>query len=1016
MPTTPFHPKALVRLLALASLAYACTAGAAQGLEGPADEVGMPGAALTFGGDPAPSAPDALAPMPQAGAEPAAALEPEAGVQLAAATSGGAKPDEGADPLVDTGKACLPEPNPRRPGRLLRWLGLLWTALLVLADPQPMVCQPFPLPLGPPPAPLPPVLPLLPAPQAPLLGASPAFPGPAPQGMPPFQPMGPAGATAALNDALARTRRLPLPIASATQLLANLTGARMPTAAPPSPSNASAGTPDTQGVTDQEAATLALVQAGSFVQDKVLEPGSKGGEHNRSSAQIMAQIASVQDQLDAALALRPNSLPTTEDAQAEAIWSALASFSGIASAALASPTALSDAILAAGTASEIDETITNFMNLYLITDLRLPGIELNVERFANFSTSDGKSPEDSGIGPPSIRVDWPGCFNCTPSCNFVQNSYQYATAVLGTEAAAINLSAYIYFFMKGVELAALDTAILAQAAAQAPSKSAAPSTGGPRPARRLLQAMAMEAAHPSEGTGSGPEAAAPPPLRQFPAPLNRYPSRSHPNLPPLDTLPVQDVMAGLGITGTTPYDPGCTACCFLEVNKPLLAAARLSVVTAWLNAIGAGLFGLRVDLAVQAFLETLDPTQRPAALGGLQANATRNFNDFLEGANPPPPGSGDPEAPSDGTVLQTTLAQIARAVGSTGAPPSPERLSGILGTAMENRRASRQGTNTNLTDVGWYGLQAMTRMATRMPSADEVQLVTGSLNLAEQWLGNAGYLLRLLSNAVALEANQIAQARAAKVLVDYAHNRTTGSVYPEAGNQLCASRKCLRECNRLNYQIQDGAVQIRLVSAQLGGVAYILAITANFINLGIDANQIINAILAQPAPAPPANMTANPWYGVPFGMRFYTQSSAKAPAPMTAASFGALLEPMDASLADAMNMTHVIALPQAFLSANTSNGLPVETYGLPGVIGLVKQYVRAANITNNCLPCCNLENSVAILDADVATLLSSQFVLSGYVLTDVAAGIRIGLQAVTDLSLLPTLVQAINATLSRQGF
>lgn len=474
-------------------------------------------------------------------------------------------------------------------------------------------------------------------------------------------------------------------------------------------------------------------------------------------------------------------------------------------------------------------------------------------------------------------------------------------------------------------------------------------------------------------------------------------------------------MNSLGFTGTPPYDPGCTPCCYLDVNKPLLVAARMSVVTAWLNAIGAGLFGLRVDLAIQAYLETLDPTQSPAALAGLQANATQYFNAFLEGANPASPGSGEPEAPSDLNVLQATLAQITRAVGSSGAPPSPEGLSGILGTAMQNRQASRQGTNTNLTDMGWFGLQVTANLATRMPSAINVARVTGSLNLAEQWVGDAGYLLRLLSNAVGIEANQIATARTAKVLTDYAHNRTTRSVYPDAGNPLCASRKCVGECNQLNYQIQYGAVKIRLVAAQLGGVAYILAVTANLINLGIDANQIINAILAQADPAPPANTTANPFYGVPFGMRFYAQSSPKASAPLTAASFGELTGPLDASLASAMNLTQVIALPQAFLSANTFNGLPIETYGLPEVIGLVKQYVRASNITNNCLPCCNIENSVEILDADVASLLSSQFVMSGYVLTDVAAGIRLGIQAITDLNLLPTLVQAINATLARQG-
>ena len=215
----------------------------------------------------------------------------------------------------------------------------------------------------------------------------------------------------------------------------------------------------------------------------------------------------------------------------------------------------------------------------------------------------------------------------------------------------------------------------------------------------------------------------------------------------------------------------------------------------------------------------------------------------------------------------------------------------------------------------------------------------------------------------------------------------------------------------MNDQIQYGAAETRLVAAQLGGVAYILAVTANFMNLGVDANQMVNAILVQLNSVPHANLTADSLHGVSFKMRFHAQSSPEASFPRSAGIFEGLLAPMDASLASAMNLTQVIALPQAFLFANTFNGLPIETSSLPGVIELVKQYVRASNLTNNCLDCCNLENSVEILDTDAATALSSQFLLGGYVLTEVAAGIRIGLQGITDISLLSTLVEASNATL-----
>jgi hypothetical protein len=909
-----------------------------------------------------------------------------------------------------------------------RWLLFLWTALLLLSDPQAAVGQPAPLPVGPQPGLSPPTPPWPSAPLAPTLVAPPAFLWPPPQGGQPANPWDQAGATAALNDALAQILHAPLPIANATQLLANLTGARVATTTPSIPSappNQTAVTAnDPTPLTDLEAATTALFQTATFVQGNVLVPGSNGGPGLGTSAQVLAQFSSLQGQLNAALALRSSSLPNTSDAGSNALWDGLAAFAGIASAALASPTDLNNAALAAATASEIDETITNIINLYNIANIRIPAIEVNLQRFAKFSTRDGSSPETSGIGPPSIRYERHECFNCTMSCNFEQNVYQYATAVNGVDGSTINLLAYIYFFIKGVELAALETAMLANATVMsAPSSngSAVHShyswTGGSPPGRRLLQANSMEPGNSAEGVASGPDATSspPPPTLQFPAPLNRYASLQPPGLPallPLDTVSVQEVLNQLGITGHTPYDPGCTQCCYLDVNKPMLAASRIAVVTAWLNAIGAGLFGLRVDLAIQAYLETLDPSQRTVALGGIRSNITQLFNEFFQGATPPPPGSSDPGAASDLNVLQAAMAQIAKTVGSSGAPPSPEQLSGILAAAMQTRLSAMPGTNTNLTDIGWYGLQALTNMAARMPSAVTVKLVTGSLGLAQQWIADSGYLLRLLSNAVGIEANQIAAARTAKILLDSANNQTASSVYPEPGNDLCASRECVRECNRLNFQIQYGAAKIRLVSAQIGGVAYILAITANFINLGIDANQIINAIIEQLNAASPANLTTSHLHGVPFGVRFQVQSTAAAAPAITADSFEGLIEPMDASLASAMNLTQVIALPQAFLSADTFNGLPIETYGLPGVIELVEQYLRASNITDSCLPCCNIENSVEILDTDVASLLSSQFVFSGYVLTDVAAGIRIGIQGITDISLLPTLLQAINATLA----
>ena len=995
MPAGPFHAKALVRQLALATLALACSEGFARAMGDPAAEVVLQ--------DASPSSMDGqvndLAQVP---------------VELTPATSSDSEPDEGATPGMESEQAALPEQKQRRPGTFVRWVLFLWTTLLLLSDPQLAVCQPLPLPAGPPPGPIPPALPLLLAPQSLTLVAPPTFQWLPAQVLQPFNAKDQAKATAALNAALVQMLQVPLPISNATQLLANLTGARVATTAPYSlPLDAPNNANGTVAPTDLEAATTALFQTARYIQNNVLDPGTGGGPGNSSSAQILTQLSSIQDQLNNALALRSNSQPNTSDALSNGLWNALASFSSIASAALSTPTDLNNAALVAGTASEIDETITNFINLYLITELRLPAIELNLERFANFSRRSEKNPENSGIGPPSIEFERAECLNCTKSCNFEQNSYQYATAVYGEEGTTINLLAYAYFFIKGVQLAALDAAILANVTASSSlnstNQSNCSATGGPGPARRLLQANSMELGNSTVGTDANATLPSGPGPR-FPAPLDRYTSLQPQNLPPLlplDTVSVPDVMNRLGINGYTPYDPGCTQCCFLDVNKPILAAARIAVITAWLNAIGAGLFGLRVDLATQAFLETLDPVQGPAVLAGIRSNATQYFNEFFEGATPPSPGSGDPGALPDLAVLQATMAQVTKAVGSSGAPPAPALLSGILGTAMQNRQASRQGTNTNLTDTAWYGLQILANMAAQMPSAVTVKVVTGSLNLAQQWIADTGYLLRLLSNAVGIEANQIATARASKVLLDYANNQTTNSVYQDPDNPLCGSKKCVRECNHLNFQIQYGSVDIRLVAAQIGGVAYTLAITANFMNLGMDANQIINAIIAQLNTAPPAKMAANHLSGMPFGMRFYAKS---APA-VSADSFAGLIQPMDASLASAMSLTQVIALPQAFLSADTFNGLSIEDYGLPGVIELVKQSVRASNITDNCLPCCDIENSVEILDTDAATLLSSQFVMSGYVLTDVAAGIRIGIQAITDISLLPTLVRAINATL-----
>ena len=979
MPAVPFHSKALIRVLALASLALACSEGHGRGVGGPANQVVLQETSPTFMDiqtiNQAQPAPGGFATMPQPGADPMAVA-----------------------------------PQQYRPGRLVNWLLFLWTALLLFSDPLPVVCQPFPLPLGPPTTPIPPAMPLLLAPPAPSLVAPSAFQWPPAQAIHPFQ------AKAALNDALVRIQRVPLPITNATQLLANLTGAQVVTTAPHSiPSDSANNAPvnptGTATPTDLEAATTALAQAAIYIQTQVLDPGAKDVHGNSSSTQILAQFAAIQDQLNNALALRSSSLPNTSDALSNGLWNALASFSGIAATALATPTDLNNAALAAGTASEIDEMITNALNLNLITDLRLPATELNLERFANFSTTEGISPEKSGVGPPSIQLERPECLNCATSCNFEQTSYQYAAAIYGEEAATINLLAYAYFFTKGVQLAALDVAILANMTE--PSWS-----GGSPPARRLLQENPVEPADSPEGLGSGPErpsTSPPSPNLPFPAPLNRYTSLQRQDLPPLlplDTVSVQDVMNQLGIIEYTPYTPGCSQCCFLDVNKPLLAAARIGVLTAWLNSVGAGLFGLRVDLAIQAYLETLAPSQRPAAQAGIRANATQYFNEFFEGATPPSPGSGDPDASSDLNSLQASMAQITKAVGSSGAPPTPEVLSGILGPVMRNRQSSKPGTNTNLTDTAWYGLQLQTNLARQMPSAVTARLATGSLNLAQQWIADTGYLLRLLSNAVGIEANQIATARTAKVLIDDANNKTTSSVYQDSDNPLCASKKCESECNHLNFKIQYGAAKTRLVAAQIGGVAYVLALTANFINIGIDSNQIINAIVAQLNPAPPTNMTTTYLNGLSFGMRFYAEANPKPSPAMTADSFKGLSESMDASLASAMNLTQVIALPQAFLSANTFNGISEEDYDLPGVIELVKQYLHARNITGNCLPCCNLENSVEILDTDAATLLSSQFVMTGYVLTDVAAGIRIGVQALTDISLLPTLVQAINATLS----
>ena len=1012
MPPAPFHPKTLVRSLALAALGLVCSQGAAQGRERPAEGLVQqdtsPAFTLGHPHDQEPPAPDERATMPPDAderatmppapgeratmppapderatmppdAEPRGVDGPEAEGQLLAAPSWEAGPHDGAGQSFDPEKAVLPEPKKHRPGRLLRGVRLLWTALLLFADPQAGGCQPFPLPVGPPPGPLPPAFP-------PTLTAPAAFQWLPPQELQPLMAKDQAGATAALKDALAQSLRLPLPVAEVTQVLANLTGATVATTFPPSrssepPDPAPMTTPDPATPTDLEAATTALADAARFVQDEVIAPGTLAAPGTRSRVQTLAQITSMKDRIDHALAQRANGLASTDDATSNAVWNALASFATLASGALASPTALNNAALIAGTASEIDETITNFINLHLVTDFRLPAIELNLERFAQFSTLEGTSPEHSGIGPPSIQAERPECLNCTRSCNFLQNSYQYATALYGEEAATINLLAYAYFFTKGVELATLDSAILANSTEQLTAKAARAAPSRKRSA--------------------------------FPAPLQHYTSLQSQDLPPLlplDTVSVQDVMSQLGMTGPTPYDPGCTPCCFLEVNKPLLAAARISVLTAWLNAIGAGLFGLRVDLAVQAYLETLDPAQQPAALAGIQANATQYGHDFFDGATPPPPGSSQPEAASDLMALQAALAQTTLAVGSDGAPPSPQRLPAILGAAMQNRQNSRLGTNTNLTDTGWYGLQVLTNLATRMPATVSAKVVAGSVNLAQQWVANTGYLLRLLSNAVGIEANLLATTRTARILLDSANNRTQSSVDQEPGHESCASRKCVKQCNHLNFQIQYGAAKTRFVAAQIGGVAYILAVTANLMNLGVDANQIILALIAQPTALPPANRTASRRQGVAFESTFQAPPSA-APAP-SAEAFAGLIAPMDASLASAMNLTQVIALPGAFLSANTYNGLPMEIEGLPGVIEWVQQYVRAGNESNNCLPCCDIENSVEILAIDAATLLSSQFVMSGYVLTDVAAGLRIGLQATLDLSLLPTLVQATRTSLS----
>jgi len=266
--------------------------------------------------------------------------------------------------------------------------------------------------------------------------------------------------------------------------------------------------------------------------------------------------------------------------------------------------------------------------------------------------------------------------------------------------------------------------------------------------------------------------------------------------------------------------------------------------------------------------------------------------------------------------------------------------------------------------------------------------VSGSLNLAQQWLGNAGYLLRLISNAVGIEANRISTARATKVLVEAAGNKTTSTVNQDASQALCTSSKAVTACNHMNTRIQGGAVKVRFLAAQTGGVAYILALTANFMNLGVDANQILNVVLADPAPP------AHPLNGVPLGS-----------AVQAAEAVAGLIGPIQANLAGAMNETQVIALPRAFLSADTPNGLPFEDYGVPVVIEWVKRYVRERNLTDNWLPCCDTANSEAILEADLATLLSSQCLLAGYVLSDVAAGIRIGLQGLADLSLLTAMAK-----------
>ena len=994
---------ALVRMLALVSLGLACPEGFAQGLTNPASEVVRQEASPTLMASPddvpADLAPGERATMPQTGPEP----------------------DPGAIQSLDQEEVVRPEPHRHRPGRFLQWLPFLWKAFLLVADPQAAACQPFPLPGLPLPVPMPQLPPLFAAPQAPTLVVPSAFQWLPSQARQPFNASDQAGAEATLTQALDQILRMPLPTGNVSQLLANLTGTLVPPTGPPSmPSNASGnpGTdPDPGTSTDLEAAATALAQTAGFVHENILVPGAQGEPGSSSSAQILAQLASLEGQLNSALALRAPGLVNASDTKTNALWDALAAFSGIAAGAIATPTELNNAALVAATASEIDETITNFMNVILIADLRLPATERNLERFANFSTSNGISPDNSGIGPPSIQADRPECLNCTGSCSFEQNCYQYATAVHGEAASTINLLAYAYFFIKGVELAALDTAMVANATSQLVSNNTnCPSMGKSPLARRLLQLQGLAWPNATEGQGSEPMATSAPPSApglQFPAPLSRYVSLPNADLPPmlpLDTVSVQAVMNRLGMTGATRYDPGCSQCCYLEVTKPLLAAARLSVLTAWLNAIGAGLFGLRVDLALAAYLETVAPPQRPALQAGLQANASQSFNAFFEGATPPPPASGDPHAPSDLRVLQATLAQVAKAVGADGAPPTSDQFSGILGMAMRNRLTARPGTNTNLTDTCWYGLQVLTNLTTRMPSAVTVKLVTGSLNLAQQWLGDVGYLFRLLSNAVGIEAQQMALARTTKVLVAFANNETTSSVHQAPGDLRCQSDPCVEVCNKLNFDIQYDASRIRFVTAQIGGVAYILAITANFINLGVDANQIINALIAQLNAAPPANMTANRLNGVSLGTRSQVQSNPAAAPPTTEAALAALIAPMDASLASAMNLTQVIALPQAWLSANTSSGLPGEDQGLPGVSERFQQDLLADNLTQSCLTCCNIENSVAILAIDEASLLSSQFVMSGYVLTDIAAGIRVGIQAITDISLLSTLVKASNAT------